>query len=82
MSSFVGRFPVFADIDALLVQGDTKETFRVDARLTGLVPKEFTIGAIIRGRSISIGAFVGDVFEIILDTESVISDTSSGVSTI
>ena len=82
MSAFVGRFPVFASVDALLVQGDTIETFRVDARLTGLVQKEFNVDALLRGRSFCIGAFVGDVFEIVLDCESVISGGSSGVSTI
>jgi len=82
MSAFVGRFPVFATVNALLIQGDATETFRVSAKLTGLIQKEFTIGAILRGKSFCISAFVGDVFEIVIDCESVISGKTSGVSTI
>ena len=75
MSSFVGRFIKEFTVDALLIAPLTisTETFIVDASVTGPATKTFGVSALLRGRSFSISAFVGDVFEVVLDVESVIA---------
>ena len=66
-----------------LVDGNVKsdnidKTFFVDAKIVIPTSEEFTIGAILIGSiDVTIGAFVGEIQETVLDVESVIRDTNS-----
>jgi len=65
-------------IDGNVKADNVDKTFFVDAKVVIPTSEEFTIGAILIGSvDVTIGAFVGEIQETVLDVESVIRDTNS-----